>query len=57
VRLTGVSVSALSDEAPPTLFPDAAAEKRRKLEQVIATVSDRFGDVQLTRAALLTKRT
>jgi DNA polymerase-4 len=56
VRLTGVSVGGLSGEPPPTLFPDVAASKRRKLEEVIAGVSDRFGDVQLTRAALLTKR-
>jgi DNA polymerase-4 len=53
VRLTGVALMGLSSEAPPTLFPDEAAQKRRKLEQVIATVSDRFGDVRLTRAALL----
>jgi DNA polymerase-4 len=53
VRLTGVALMGLSTEASPTLFPDEAAQRRRKLEQVIATVSDRFGDVRLTRAALL----
>jgi DNA polymerase IV len=56
VRLTGISVAGLSDEAPKTLFPDQAAEKRRRLEEVIAGVSDRYGDVQLTRASLLTRR-
>jgi DNA polymerase IV len=57
VRLTGISVAGLSEEAPKTLFPDEAADKRRKLEEVIAGVSDRYGDVQLTRASLLTRRT
>jgi DNA polymerase-4 len=54
VRLTGVSVSDLWDgPAAPTLFPDVAAAKRKKVEAVIAQVRDRFGDVRLTRADLL----
>jgi DNA polymerase-4 len=56
VRLTGVSASGLTDApAAPTLFPDAGAAKRRKVEEVIANVAERFGDAGLTRAALLDK--
>lgn len=54
VRLTGVSVSALSEGGPaPTLFPDRQAERRRKLEGVLAEVKARFGDERVTRATLL----
>jgi DNA polymerase-4 len=56
VRLTGIAVAGLTREAPPVLFPDAQADKRRKLEAVIAGVSDRFGgEAPLVRAALLGK--
>ncbi|HEY8092108.1 MAG TPA: DNA polymerase IV [Polyangiaceae bacterium] len=55
VRLTGVSVSGLVDGAPePALFPDAAADKRRKLEELTARIADRFADEHaVTRATLL----
>ena len=53
-RLTGVSVSALTDGPPPrTLFPNPRTEKLRKLEHVVAEVADRFGDAGITRATLL----
>jgi DNA polymerase-4 len=54
VRLTGVSVAGLaSGPPPPTLFPDPAIERGRKLEGLLADVASRFGDGGLTRAALL----
>ena len=53
-RLTGVSVSDLTDGPPPlTLFPNGRREKLRKLESVMAEVSDRFGDAGIVRATLL----
>jgi len=57
VRLTGVSVSGLVGGAPErTLFPDAATEKRRRLEEVTARIADRFGDERaVTRATLLAR--
>jgi DNA polymerase-4 len=52
VRLTGIAVTHLSYEPPPlTLFPDARAEKGRKVEELISEIEDRLG-VRLTRAAL-----
>ena len=54
VRLTGVSVFALSEGPPPrALFPDHVADKRRKIEQVAALLSERYGGKPLTRATLL----
>jgi DNA polymerase-4 len=55
VRLTGVSVSGIeSGPAAPTLFRDAAADRRRALEQVTARIADRFGDEgAVTRASLV----
>jgi DNA polymerase-4 len=54
VRLTGVSVFALLEgPPPPQLFPDRAADKRRKLEEVTARLADRFGGGAVTRAALM----
>jgi len=55
VRLTGVSVSGISEGAPPpALFPDPEAERRRKVEEVSARIADRFGDEgAVTRATLL----
>ena len=55
VRLTGVSVSGISEGAPPpALFPDAEAERRRKVEEVAARIADRFGNEgAVTRATLL----
>jgi DNA polymerase IV len=57
VRLVGVSLSELSDVAPPkTLFADPAASKRRKLEELVNDVSARYGDVGITRATLLRQK-
>jgi DNA polymerase-4 len=53
VRLTGVAVEGLEDGPVRSLFPDEAAARRRKLEEVVAKVSDRFGRGGLTRASLL----
>lgn len=54
VRLTGVAVAELIEGPPPrTLFPDPAAEKRRKLESLVANVADKFGGAGITRATLL----
>jgi DNA polymerase-4 len=58
VRLLGISMGALvpAGLAAPTtlsLFPDEAPEKRRRLEEVVLKVGDRFGGVGLTRASLL----
>ncbi|HEX3769279.1 MAG TPA: DNA polymerase IV [Polyangiaceae bacterium] len=57
VRLTGVSVSGIEPGGPPLrLIPDAEAEKRRRLEQIAARISERFGDERtVTRATLLGK--
>jgi DNA polymerase-4 len=59
VRLTGVSVSGIVDGPPaPALFPDAQAEKRRRVEAIAAKIADRFGDEHaVTRATLLGKPT
>jgi DNA polymerase-4 len=55
VRLTGVSVSGIeAGPAAPTLFRDAAADKRRALEQVTTRIADRFQDEgAVTRASLV----
>jgi DNA polymerase-4 len=54
-RLTGVSVSDLSEGPPPrTLFPDAVSEKRRKLEELTSKLADKGNT--LTRATLLEDR-
>ncbi|HEY4012751.1 MAG TPA: DNA polymerase IV [Polyangiaceae bacterium] len=57
VRLTGVSVGALSPWAATTsLFPDARAEQRRTVEAITARIADRFGDEHaIVRASLLGK--
>jgi DNA polymerase IV len=53
VRLTGVSVTHISDEPPPpSLFPDAKAASGKKVEELILSVENRLG-ARLTRAALL----
>ena len=57
IRLTGVSVSGLVDShAPLTLFPELNANKRRRLEHLVADVRDRYGADSLTRATLLASR-
>jgi DNA polymerase IV len=55
VRLTGVSVSGIEAGPPePTLFRDAAAERRRALEEVTTRIADRFNDEgAVTRASLV----
>jgi DNA polymerase-4 len=58
VRLLGISAGTLTpvDAAEPvtlSLFPDEAPEKRRRLEEVVLKVGDRFGGQGLTRASLL----
>jgi DNA polymerase-4 len=57
VRLTGVSVSGIEPGGPPlTLLPDAEADKRRRVEEIAARISQRFGDERtVTRATLLKK--
>jgi len=54
-RLTGVSVADLHDGPPPrTLFPDAKVARGRKVDELVASVADRFGD-KLTRATLMNR--
>ncbi len=57
VRLLGISVSALAEASAPKgtlpLFPDAAPERRRRLEEVVNRIDDRFGKKGLRPAALL----
>ena len=56
VRLLGISVSKIApapESAAPALFLDADSERRRRLEVVVQSVADRFGDRGLVRAALL----
>ncbi len=58
VRLLGISAATLSPVggAPAvtlSLFPDAAPERRRRLEEVVLKVGDRFGGQGLKRASLL----
>ena len=57
VRLLGISVSTLSSAAAPpgtlSLFPEVAPERRRRLEEVVARIDDRFGGKGLRPAALL----
>ena len=57
VRLLGISVKALgsADAKEPnlSLFPDPAPARRRRLEEVVARIDDRFGDKGLRPASLL----
>jgi DNA polymerase-4 len=54
VRLTGVSASGLvrEEDEQATLFPDAAAAKRRQLEKALLDVRARFGDTSVRPAGL-----
>jgi len=54
VRLTGISASNLvrEEEEQATLFPDAAANKRRQLEKTLLDVRERFGDSAVRPAGL-----
>ena len=54
VRLTGVSVAGLTEGPPPRLLIGGeGAEKRRKVEELVAKVKGRFGVEGMTRATLL----
>jgi DNA polymerase-4 len=58
VRLLGISTGALvpaggAEAVTLSLFADEAPEKRRRLEEVVLKVGDRFGGMGLTRASLL----
>ena len=54
VRLTGVSVAGLVEGPPPRLLLGGEeAEKRRKVEELVAKVKGRFGVEGMTRATLL----
>lgn len=53
VRLTGVSVSALSRVPDPELFPDPDRYRRERLAAAAHSLRNRFGASGLTRASLL----
>jgi DNA polymerase-4 len=54
VRLTGVSVAGLVEGPPPRLLIGGeSAEKRRKIEELVAKVKGRYGVEGMTRATLL----
>jgi DNA polymerase-4 len=54
VRLTGVSVAGLTEGPPPRLLLGGEeAEKRRKVEELVAKVKGKFGAEGMTRATLL----
>jgi DNA polymerase-4 len=56
VRLLGISAGALVEGAVPgtrSLFTEGDPERGRRLEQVVASVAERFGGRGLRRAALL----
>jgi DNA polymerase-4 len=54
VRLTGVSVAGLVEGPPPRLLLGGEeAEKRRKVEELVARVKGKFGAPGMTRATLL----
>ena len=54
VRLTGVSVSGLSPGPALMLFSDPGSERSRRVEEISARISTRYGDERtVTRATLL----
>lgn len=55
VRLTGVAVTDLCTEPPRLLLPEPELGKRKKLEELMLQVQDRFGEAGLQRAALAKK--
>jgi DNA polymerase-4 len=55
VRLTGVAVTDLCTEPPRLLLPEPALGKRKKLEELMLQVQDRFGETGLQRASLAKK--
>ena len=56
VRLTGVSVSSLSPERNPELFPDADRARRERLAAATRALRERYGRAGLTRASLIAER-
>jgi hypothetical protein len=57
VRLTGVAVTDLVRGPPPRLlFEDARVEKRRRVQQAVDAITDRFGSMGVTRASILAGR-
>jgi len=58
VRLLGVGTSHLvpTDSGQPSLFPDPAEERARKLARATDAVRDRMGEKAVTRARLLKKK-
>lgn len=56
VRLTGVSVSGFDEVAQQELFANPTTERREKIENLTAAISDRFGAAGITRASLIDKR-
>jgi DNA polymerase-4 len=55
VRLTGVAVTDLCTQPPLLLLPEPELGKRKKLEELMLKVQDRFGETGLQRAALANK--
>jgi DNA polymerase-4 len=53
VRLTGVSVSSLTNEPDAELFPDAERERRERLAATTRALRERFGSAGVTRASLI----
>ena len=56
IRLLGVGVADLTAGGAGgtlSLFPDARLDRRRRLQEVVASVEDRFGQAGITRASLL----
>ncbi|MGB8222976.1 MAG: DNA polymerase IV [Polyangiales bacterium] len=53
VRLTGVSVSALSRAPDAELFPDPAQVRRERLAATTQALRERFGAAGITRASLI----
>jgi len=53
VRLTGVSVSSLTNELDAELFPDVERERRERLAATTRALRERFGSAGVTRASLI----
>ena len=55
VRLTGIAVTDLGGAPQPKLLPEPELDRRRKVDELMLEINDRFGDAGLKRAALLRK--
>ncbi len=55
VRLTGVSVSALTKQPDAELFPDEERARRERLAATTHALRERYGAAGVTRASLLSK--